>query len=66
MKGRLAPARVEPSQGALRSNVLTHTSLSSVASSQRAEVDSDISMSDSSRKEFKTSTMKRVKSIESS
>ena len=66
MKDRLAPARVEPSQGALRSNVLTHISLSSVASSQRAKVNPDISMSDSSRKEFKTSTMKRVKSIESS
>ena len=66
MKGRLAPARIEPSQEALGSNVLTHTSLSSVASSQRAEVDPDISMSDRSRKEFKTSTMKRVKPIESS
>ncbi len=66
MKERLAFARVELSQEALRSNVLTHISLSSIASSQRAKINSNISMSDSSEKEFKTSMMKCVKSIESS
>ena len=66
MKERLASARIELSQEALRSNVLTHISLSSIASLQRAEIDSNISMSDSSRKELKTLMIKRVKLIESS
>ncbi len=66
MKKRLAFARIELSQEALRSNVLTHISLSSIASLQRAEIDLNISMSDSSGKKLKTLTMKCVKSIESS
>ncbi len=66
MKEHLASARVELLQEALRSNVLTHISLLLIASLQKAEINSNISISDSSRKEFKTSTMKRVKSIESS
>ena len=66
MKESLAFARVELSQEALRLNVLTHISLSSIASSQRAEINLNTSMSDSSRKELKTSTMKCVKLIESS
>ncbi len=65
MKERLAFARVELLQEALRLNVLMHISLLLITSSQRTEIDSNISMSDSSRKEFKTSIMKRVKLIES-
>jgi len=66
MKERLAFAKIELSQEALRLNVLTHNSLSLIASLQRAEIDSNISISKSSEKKLKTLTMKRVKSIESS
>ncbi len=66
MKERLASARIKFSQEALRSNVFTHISLLLIASSQRTEIDLNISMSDNSRKELKTLMMKRVKSIESS
>ncbi len=66
MKERLAFVRVKLSQEALRLNVLMHISLSSIASLQRAEINSNISMSDSSEKELKTLTMKCVKLIESS
>ncbi len=66
MKERLAFARIKLLQEALRLNVLMHISLSLIASLQRAKINSNISMSNSLRKEFKTSTMKCVKSIESS
>jgi len=52
-KEHFTSARVEFSQEALRLNVLMYISLLSIASSQRAEIDLNISMSDSSRKNSK-------------
>jgi len=46
-------------------NVLMHISLSLIAFLQRAKINSNISMSDSLRKEFKMLMMKCIKSIES-
>jgi len=66
MKEHLASARIELLQEALRLNVLIHISLLLIASLQRAKINLNISMSDSSRKEFKTLMMKCVKLIESS
>ncbi len=65
MKECFTFARIKFLQKALRSNVLMHTSLLLIASLQRAEIDLNISISDSSRKEFKTSMMKCIKLIES-
>ena len=66
MKEHFAFARIELLQEALRLNVLMHISLSSIASLQRTEINLNISMSNSSRKEFKMLMMKCVKSIKSS
>jgi len=46
-------------------NVLMHISLSLIAFLQRAKINSNISMSDSLRKELKMLMMKCIKSIES-
>ncbi len=65
MKECLAFARIELLQEALRLNVLTHISLLLIASLQKTKIDSNTSMSDSSRKELKMLMMKCVKLIES-